>query len=345
MIEPQFFFSTLAQASAAVVGFVVAVAAALYSLERQRVERRTDEYRDALTDFKNRYGFAIQTLTEILENEGGEITNEMVDVDKTPEDLEKLARSEVDDYPVTSLFLAHMSRILEILSQIEPRNDYVLSAQELEALEDSVNWFYEHFYQLDEISKELIKETTGEEYCGNRDINEIRIFNNSFPVPGMLPHELKRWFEERKQVQSEILRPKYHDNNEEENDLLTGDNFWTLKTLAEYLMYDLRKVSKESSGTVIRYNPGIKTVVKVSTYLILIGVFLPTTFLFSSPVTLPQWFIFSSQILLLVGSLLLSLALVELVLRSTEPWNEMGNTGDLSSYSSAVVNSLPDLPY
>lgn len=345
MVEPQFFFSTIAQASAAVVGFIVAVAAALYTLERQRVERRTDDFRDSLTEFANRYGFAIETLAQMLANEGGDLTKEMKDVSKSREELRELAHEECDEYPITSLFLAHIVRIHGFLTRINPQYDYLLSSDELESLEESIDWYYDHFNQTDDTSEAFIEEATGEPYDEEQSLNEICLFGEPGRFRGFRPHQLKRWFERRQQIESDVLRPDTDGLGDDEWDPLQGDNFWTLKSLSEYLRSDFRDVKRKSHGTVLDYDPGIQPVVKVSSYLILTGVFLPTAFLFTAPVTLPNWAILLSQIVLLGTSLLLSLTLIELVLRSTNPSNQMGETDNLSRHSSFVVKWLPDLPY
>jgi len=350
MAAPQYFFSTLAQASAAIVGFVIAIAAALYSLERQRVERRTDEYRDALVEFKNRYGFALSTLDSMLEGEGGETTHEMTDdLSLDNDELEELVHEEYDENPVTSLYLAHVRRILGLFHRIGPENDYVLSLEELDALWESVYWMYIQFYNLgDEPNssiKEFIKEATGKHYSEHEESADITLFGDSGNVTGYSPFQLQKWFEERRAVESEVLRPAPDEDDvlDIRDEYLSGDNFWSIKILSEYLHNDVQKVRREAVGTAIDYESGIRPVVKISTYLILIGVILPTIFLFSSPVSIPTWLILASQVLLLLGTVLLALTLVEFVLRSAEPTSQMGDTEDLSRFSTTVVWFLTNL--
>lgn len=352
MVAPQYFFSTLAQASAAIVGFVIAVAAALYSLERQRVERRTDEYRDALAEFKNRYGFALSTLDSMLEGEGGETTHKMTDdLSLDNDELEELVREEYDKKPVTSLYLAHVRRILGLFHRIGPENDYLLSLDELDTLRESVYWMYIQFYNLgDEPNsaiKEFIKETTGKHYSEHEESADITLFGDGEDVTGLNPFQLQQWFEERRTVESEILRPTPDEDDALgiQGEYITGDNFWSIKILSEYLHNDFQKVCREAAGTAIDYESGIRPVVKVSTYLILVGVIFPTMFLLSSPVTLPGWSILVSQVLLLVTTLVLALTLVEFVLQSAEPTSEMGDTESLSRFSSTVVGLLPNFPF
>jgi len=351
MVEAHYFFSTLAQASAAIVGFVIAVAAALYSLERQRVERRTDEYRDALTEFRNRYGFALVTLDRMLEGEGGETTYQMTDdLSLDNDELEEIVREEYEEKPVTSLYLAHVRRILGIFNRIGPENDYVLTPDELEALRKSVYWMYIQFYNIgDEPNsaiKEFVKEMTGKYYSEYDDSADITLFGGEIETKGFSPGQFQQWFKERRAVESEILRPAPDEDDvlEIRDEYITGDNFGTIKIFSKYIWDDFHKVLRESAGTVVHYEPGIRPVVKISTYLILVGVILPTTFLFSSPVTLPTWLILTIQVLLLVGTLILALSLVEFVLLSAEPTNQMGDEKNLSRLSSTVVNLLPQLP-
>jgi hypothetical protein len=347
MVAPQYFFSTLAQASAAIVGFVIAVAAALYTLERQRVERRTDEFREALTEFKNRYGFPLVVLSDMLESEGGNTTEKMTDdFSLDNEELEELVYDEYDEMPVTSLFLAHVRRILSIFGQIELENDYLLSDEELRAFRQSVDWIYTHFNQPDQISREVVEEIIGEPYPIPEDSPALVIFEN---YEEDYASKLEDWFEKRKEVEPEVLRPSFKDylNDESHNEekFLKGDNFLSIIRLVELLEKDFQKVNRVSNRTVIDYGSGIRPVLRVSLYLLLVGVILPTTFLLSSPVTFPMWFTLLSQVLLLLGTLSLGITLVEFVLRSAEPTNQMGDTENLSWFSSTMVGLLPNIPF
>ncbi|MYL17991.1 hypothetical protein GLW36_15230 [Halorubrum terrestre] len=352
MVAPQYFFSTLAQASAAIVGFVIAVAAALYSLERQRVERRTDEYREALTEFRNRYGFALMALDSLLEGEGGDTTKEMTDdLSLDNGELEELVREEYNEKPATSLYMAHVRRILGIFNRIAPANDSILSPDELAALQQSIHWMYIQFYNISGepnlVIKELVGEVTDKPYSDFDESADITLFDDTNGETAYRPSHLQEWFKERRVVESELLRP-----TPEEEDVLnvrgeytTGDNFWSVKVLAEYLHNDFQKLRREPAGTAIDYESGIRPVLKISTYLILVGVILPTMFLFSVPVTVPTWLIFVAQVLLLAGTLTLALTLIEFILRSAEPRNQMADDEHLSEFSSTVLDILPNLPF
>jgi hypothetical protein len=352
MVAPQYFFSTLAQASAAIVGFVIAVAAALYSLERQRVERRTDEYREALTEFRNRYGFALMALDSLLEGEGGDTTNEMTDdLSLDNGELEELVREEYNEKPATSLYMAHVRRILGIFNRIAPANDSILSPDELAALQQSIHWMYIQFYNISGepnlVIKELVGEVTDKPYSDFDECADITLFDDTNGETAYRPSHLQEWFKERRVVESELLRP-----TPEEEDVLnvrgeytTGDNFWSVKVLAEYLHNDFQKLRREPAGTAIDYESGIRPVLKISTYLILVGVILPTMFLFSVPVTVPTWLVFVAQVLLLAGTLTLALTLIEFILRSAEPRNQMADDENLSEFSSTVLDILPNLPF
>ena len=53
--SPTWFFSTLAQATAGIVAFIIAIATVVYSLERQRREKQTAEFKKDLLNFKEKY--------------------------------------------------------------------------------------------------------------------------------------------------------------------------------------------------------------------------------------------------------------------------------------------------
>jgi hypothetical protein len=288
-------------------------------------------------------------LDSMLESKGGETTHQMTDdLSLDTDELEELVYKECNNKPVTSLFLVHVRRILGIFNRIAPENDHILSTTELESLEESVTWFYRRFHHLndtpDSTYKKFINETTAKSYSEVDESSDIKIFDGEEPI--MAISRLQNWFEERRATEPEMLRPTPDEENllGIRDEYVTGDNVWTLKILSEYLDRDLQRVLRESTGTVVAYESGIRPVLKVSTYLILVGVVLPTMFLFTAPVTLPQWSILVSQVLLLAGTIVLSLTLVEFVLRSTEPTRQMDDKKNMSRLSSTVVNLLPDFP-
>ena len=344
MAAAHYFFSTLAQASAAVIGFVVAVSAALYSIERRRVEKRTEDYRDALMELRNQYAFGLESLANMLDGETGGIDQEAVEMPRTNDELEDYVIS--DQKPVSKLLLIHLRRILILFKRIEPQNEHLLSEDELKSLQRSVYWFYEHFNQLDDTSRKFIEEVSGRPYDEIERAATAKIFGDiSSDVQSFSAFQIERWFSTFSQSRDEVERSEHEESGASNSHYLTGDNFWSLMAISQRLSNEVRKASRKASGTIIQYDPGIRLVIRLTTYLLIVGVVIPTSFLLTGPIVLPWWFILLSQILLLLTTVLLSGILIEVILRSAEPSNQMGDTDTMSRYSSWVVQYLPQFPF
>ena len=63
MAPPSQFFTALAQVSAAVIAFIIAISSVLYSIERERREQRTEQLRESMFDFK---GYSEKPLLKLI---------------------------------------------------------------------------------------------------------------------------------------------------------------------------------------------------------------------------------------------------------------------------------------
>ena len=70
MATPARFFSTLAQATGIIIGFIIALATAIYSTKRSRVHNRLSRFRRDVTKFEQEYGNIISDMADELRRVG-----------------------------------------------------------------------------------------------------------------------------------------------------------------------------------------------------------------------------------------------------------------------------------
>lgn len=176
MASPEWFFATIAQAIATIVGFVIAFSAVIYQIERQRREQRTEHLRDNLSDIRTKYQDLIAVMATSfgkrvdLEFESmgpsdpkyrgvasddypgdhpGLNTREAIQdylddpLKIDPDEFEdQLEEWEMVDKPMTILTYFHLRRINTLLDRIQPSSDttshYLLSTNEFDKMGKSV---------------------------------------------------------------------------------------------------------------------------------------------------------------------------------------------------------------
>lgn len=70
MATPARFFSTLAQATGIIIGFIIALATAIYSTKRSRVHNRLNHFRTDITEFEQEYGNVVRDMANELRQIG-----------------------------------------------------------------------------------------------------------------------------------------------------------------------------------------------------------------------------------------------------------------------------------
>lgn len=278
MVAPEWFFSTLAQASAAIVGFIVALAAIVYSLERQRRDNRSDRLREALIRFKNRYYRVVRAIS-LLAHEGGVTTKPYLkEMDFETDALhEKVSRDSDQRGELAPIFWAHARRVLKILDRVNPEGDYLLTAGELDALRKSIYWM-KICVQIggvlwEQLYRDLTNQTSVD--VGRSQYREDTIRAQDPTDPGNI---IERWLK--------------HDSGGEHREWagysdddagLTGQNMFSLATVLQYLSYDIEEIEARRVGTLVDYNPNINKVLAGVAFMTVVGVFIPSIFLMTTP--------------------------------------------------------------
>lgn len=300
MVAPEWFFSTLAQASAAIVGFIVALGTILYSLERQRRANRSDRLRQALIGFKGRYLGVARALFLIANNGGVTTKPYLKDFDHDRDTL----REKITDDPeqqaeeLTGLFWAHTYRVMKLLERVTPTSDYLLTADELDTLRDSVKWLTACVAVGGDLWKDLYLTLSPGPPSGdvsNSDYRADFIPGDEEGDPGRI---IDKWIKHESGG-----RHRQWAGYSDDDLSLTGQNMYSLATVLQYLSDEVDEIEAMRAGTIVEFDPKIKQLVVGSGLMTLVGVFLPSLFLMGPPTG--DWPVVQRQMLVIIQSILL----------------------------------------
>lgn len=332
MAEPEWFFSTLAQASAAIAGLIIAFSVVLYQLERERHERRTEHLREELIQFRNKYENIIRTmggcLADIIVEEetrhlspGGTMesssispTNRIIEshlqkIDKNPKELKEDIEDDNEiEYPSIVYIVAHFSKILTLIQKIKssnnPRKHYLLTNSQFNVLNDSI-------YELDRYFAYPIV------YYMPEDISEFHTELSEVSDTEKLASRLAPYFDTADDSFTNNLATWIDNNVEGPNDYAEGElsqefsiegntphSYWIV---LNELKQDFSDIDTQRADSILVHSSDISQIIIYSGMLLLVGVFLPIVFLFTLPqplsgITITGWPLIISQILLLLGS-------------------------------------------
>lgn len=300
MADPAWFFSTLAQSTAAIIGFIIAFSAVLYQLDRQRRERRTQELREELIDFEDEYD-------EVLVNARFLILDSFPEEDTINE--EGPAKFVSGNEGIEMLFDAvrNFERISDLFDGLDhspnPKRDYLISDEEFEELASAVEALSDTFSleDSDGIRAELHR-LTGIPKSDLWDANVFgyRVDSPKEADPTCYSYNIQEW----------AL------GGSGTSRVLTGQTLRSLNTVVRRLERDFHAVEAKKRNTLVGYEPDVKYPLFLSGILLVIGVFLPMLFIMSPPSQLPQLdrtTIYIVQWVLVLGTLISSLNLLRLL--------------------------------
>lgn len=146
-VSPDWFFSTLAQASAASIGFLLAFIAAIYSTRKSRVNDRTLRLLEHLSGTESEFDPLLDAMSRHLSAtagipvEGNGIS-EMKEVSLSQEEIQEMA--EGFDKPNTMVFYANLERTKKLMNLLvgpQPNNK---KADQLAKLNETTNAMVEN---------------------------------------------------------------------------------------------------------------------------------------------------------------------------------------------------------
>jgi hypothetical protein len=146
-VSPDWFFSTLAQASAASIGFLLAFIAAIYSTRKSRVNDRTLRLLEHLSDTESEFDPLLDAMSRHISAtagipvEGNGIS-EMKEINLNQEEIQEMA--EGFDKPNTMVFYANLERAKKLMNLLvgpQPNNK---KADQLAKLNETTNAMVEN---------------------------------------------------------------------------------------------------------------------------------------------------------------------------------------------------------
>lgn len=318
MVSPAWFFSTLAQATAAIIGFVIAFGAVLHQLERRHRERRTQELREELLDLKE----------EFLQR-GGNISamlQPFVTGDNFETVVEEVKTNNPDlKYPILAEMWYHTGRINVIAGNIDsapkPQDDFLLTLDEFDELKERANRLDEILSdeqnELDQVCSEIESK-----YDINNDNTFLADVFGSLPDDSEhLPHNIAIREDLHTKRLREDLEQQYEGTPLLESGDLTGRNLSSLSYWVRDLKDAIRRADAKKGNTILDYEPNIVSIIYAVGGLMAVGVFGPIAFLFTLPnqsIILEGLLLFIIQFVLLAATSFFSVFLLWRLLNQIE---------------------------
>ncbi|WP_143420783.1 hypothetical protein [Halorubrum ezzemoulense] len=295
MVTFDTFFSTLASATAALLGFVFALGTVLYQFERRRVEQVTDELREDFSNMKEKYAQNFNLLSSVLESkieasEGIDSPTKeesdnvsLYDGDKRKDANEVANRYDSIDrieYPYIRAAYYFMNRILHILAQISQsesrENNYLLTEEQIKDLNFYVEELNKFFSSINDTGDEFRKEWVAVTGSYNEDeIFYVPIFRDLYDEhysrinPGK---ELNEWLD-RNVDKNDIVNEKF----------LSGLNLYSIEKFIDLFRSDLQKANIKREKSVLNYDPIISEFLTVGFLLVVLCIILPLVMLLLPP--------------------------------------------------------------
>ncbi|WP_169333099.1 hypothetical protein [Halomicrobium katesii] len=294
MSEADYFFSALAQSTAAIAGLVITLSAVRYQLERQRRERRTEDLREAMIELEEKY-------TPILNVIAGEFADDaelyfftLLEESKVSSEIVEGLIGLHADNPNVTLLWYHLSNISLILTMAinpseDPSEHYILPPEQYEQIQDSVTWLDENFKENTEFIQSLYSEL---------EIDSSSGYTEDHFSPEMPGDSVQDWLQRHQEYTS-----KYES-------LFSGNNLQSFRRVIEEFDKDYTKVDSLLKNTIVDFTPNITKTLKYSSLLIAVGVFLPLLALTTKPPEVFSFLILTDQILYLYELLLLVLSVI-----------------------------------
>lgn len=322
MSVAEWFFSTLAQSTAAIIGFTIALAAALYTSRLEKIRHQTESLRDQMIEIQDEYRPVLSGISTTILEDGefstGEITpnidaQEIIEdsrdmeeaaariqylssgLDATPDKIEEWARKQPDEQ--AALLWAHNKRTLGLVDEISPLTENLLTPEQMGELMDSVRTMKNLLDANSESAETLYEEITEDD--AGRGFHTEDIFSETDSV--------ERWIDRNLQDYN-----RRHVGFEIPDSIATGQNISNWATMFEEFERELGLAGGNALDSKIISNPrsDIKEFLTYAAVLGVVGVFIPLMFLIVSPDS-PVWILGSngvlwSQMLTLATSAILS---------------------------------------
>lgn len=269
--SPAWLFSTLAQATAAIVGLTIAFTISSYTTRKQYVLERTDRYRDEIIDFKEKYQYVFDNMARSLK-EKSSFSYSSVRFN-LEEDIESWADQQPDSK--TAEVWAKISGIADVLSDVDPNLDPEMTRQQVGKINQVSEELPAHFGTGTDSAEQLFRELGSVSQDENLPDNYYfeDVIDEGRRVESWLSRHLTSRFDNQVATKPGDMP-------------LSGKNFYSWATLFEELDRDAKHLASRSVGTEVDdfLNREFSTnIIITDLKLSLVGIFIPSLFLISSP--------------------------------------------------------------
>jgi hypothetical protein len=301
MVDPAWFFSTLSQGTAAIVGLIVSARLIQYQLERQRRERRTEDLREEIQEFDKKFGHILSPMAGTFAGNADLSFWPQSRFLWVKEGKLNLKIAMNSSMPVVTMYWVHMARISHILMtgihpSPNPRAHYLFSEKEFDRLRESITWLKEN---VDERSPFI------EYLYADLWIQGNKPYTADVLDPDPPGESLQDWLQ------------RYQSYATRHSTLLSGKNLQSYQRVFGELHRDFQQLDSLRKNTIITFNPGINPFLAKASVLILIGVILPLAAMTSDIPDLLGWLIIDSTLLylyemfLLIGTVIIIFVLLD----------------------------------
>ena len=268
MTSPAWFFSTVSQAMATIIAFMISLIAVLQQLRYDRKKRRIEDFKKNLKEFDRKYSNSTDEVMSLLkEFYDGSVPHTVPEPSKTNVDL---IQSEFSDssriYPISNSIWLHIYNINNKLDSINSSEEIARGGmpkeEKLLEISDSIDY----------ISGNILKgdNTMTDEINSFVDFEELSIKNDIFSNDSTTYTGLEKWFGHNFSNDSN----KYEQN---------GHNILSLLKYFEQMEKDFDELRTSYEAVTAISDNGLSDSLNYIILILIIGVFLPILSLLSVP--------------------------------------------------------------
>lgn len=305
----EWFFSTLAQVSAAVVGFIIAITMVTYSLEKERKMSRIAEFRDLLEDFYQEYTSPFDEAQSALSRRDSNSVDEYVFREYGAERIrDEMFTEDFEKHPAPIQFYCLCLHITTTtFHDLSPGKPELPEVETIESVGEAAIEI-QNLLDDDEAGRLIFEALTDSDEIPD-DFMEIEVFDS-----------------------------QYEEEIESLEDVIE---------LSSEMVSDYFKMRDRFPAVYSDYTTGAYDILNISVYLIIVGALIPLLLMFTPPRIAEYGFgntsIFISQTFLLTGSSILTFALVDLVRVSIKSGQYESEATEPRWPTQKLVQHLPSL--
>lgn len=298
MVEPTDFFVAIIQASAGLLGVIIAVSTVIYSLDIQMRIPRTRDLHEELQEYKSEYRRPLTLILKALseERDGGYIA----DFSGSKLNAQYIIDNS-DSHRKVDVVAAHSYRAWDALKDDHLNSHYSLRTQEVENLIESVRKLRAIMFDDGE---KVYRDITGKDSSDADNYFTESILNDLNATAQL----------------AALMTQRYASNRPTED----GSNLNTLSVLFTDMASDSYSISNALQSTTLDYKPPLRGIVLGVLALAGVGVFVPSLFLLHPPQSVDpvlstnSWVFFLLQAGILVSVVALTVGLALLLLKQMQ---------------------------